>query len=349
MRIASVAGAFPKNYFSQEVLVSALKQYWGDRLKKPEVLDKLHANVSVKGRYMSMPLEGYYGLSTWGEANDTWIQTGLEIGEEAITSALKPIGLPARELDAIYVVSVTGIASPSLDARLINRLGLCPNIKRNPIFGLGCVAGAAGIARAADYVRAFPGQTAVLLAVELCSLTIQRDDLSMANLISAGLFGDGAAAVIITGDERDFQGPEIIATRSTFYPDTERTMGWEISEKGFQIVLSPGVPDVVKQNLGRDVKQFLSDLGLTREDISSWVFHTGGPKVLEAVEDALDLKNDELAASWDSLAKVGNLSSVSVLLVLEDVMANRRPEPGSYGILGAMGPGFCSELILLKW
>ena len=349
MKIASVAGAFPKNYFDQETLTGALKQYWGERLKRPEVLDKLHANVCVKGRHMALPLEGYYGMQTWGQANDAWIRTGMEIGEEAITKALKPIGLPARELDAIFVVSVTGIASPSLDARLANRMGLCPNIKRNPIFGLGCVAGAAGIARAADYVRAFPGQTAVLLAVELCSLTIQRDDLSMANLISAGLFGDGAAAVIIAGDERDFGGPEIIATRSTFYPNTERTMGWEISEKGFQIVLSPGVPDVVRENLGRDAKQFLSDLGLRREDISSWIFHTGGPKVLEAVEDALELKNGELDASWDCLANVGNLSSVSVLLVLEDVMANRRPEPGTYGILGAMGPGFCSELILLKW
>lgn len=349
MRIASVAGAFPKHYFSQEVLVEALKQYWGDRLKRPDVLDKLHSNVKVRGRYMSMPLEGYYNLTTWGDANNVWIETGVNIGEQAIASALKPIGLPAREVDAIFVVSVTGIASPSLDARLVNRLGLCPNIKRNPLFGLGCVAGAAGIARAADYVRGFPGHTAILLAVELCSLTIQRDDLSMANLISAGLFGDGAAAVIITGDERDFQGPEIVATRSTFYPNTERTMGWDISEKGFQIVLSPGVPDVVKQNLGNDVKQFLSDLGLKKEDISSWIFHTGGPKVLEAVESALELTNGELEASWDCLAKVGNLSSVSVLLVLEDVMANRRPEPGTYGILGAMGPGFCSELILLKW
>src|SRR5579875_3566169 len=231
MRIASVAGAFPKNYFSQEVLTCALKQYWGDRLKKPEVLDKLHANVSVKGRYMSLPLEGYYSLSSWGEANNAWIETGLEIGEKAITAALKPLGLPARELDAIYVVSVTGIASPSLDARLVNRLGLCPNIKRNPIFGLGCVAGAAGIARAADYVRAFPGQTAVLLAVELCSLTIQRDDLSMAILFSPGLFGDGRVAPILPATNAIFRGPEIIATRSTFYPNTERTMGWEISER----------------------------------------------------------------------------------------------------------------------
>ncbi len=349
MRIASVAGAFPKHYFSQEVLVEALKQYWGERLKRPEVLDKLHSNVKVRGRYMSMPLEGYYGLSTWGEANNVWIETGLDIGEEAITAALKPIGLPAREVDAIFVVSVTGIASPSLDARLVNRLGLCPNIKRNPLFGLGCVAGAAGIARAADYVRGFPGP--------------YRDTAGR-----GAMFADHPAQRPVDG-EFDFRGAfwrrcrrcGDYRRRKRFsgagnhrhafdvLPNTERTMGWDISEKGFQIVLSPGVPDVVKQNLGKDAEQFLSDLGLEKKDISSWIFHTGGPKVLEAVEEALELTNGELEASWECLAKVGNLSSVSVLLVLEDVMANHRPEPGSYGILGAMGPGFCSELILLKW
>jgi len=349
MKIAGVAGAFPKHYFSQEVLVAALKHYWGERLPNPDVLDRLHSRVDVRGRYMSLPLERYETLSTWGEANTAWIETAVDLGEQAIQSAAGRTNLSPREINALFVVSVTGIASPSLDARLINRMDLCPNIKRIPIFGLGCVAGAAGISRAADYVRAYPGQVAALLAVELCSLTIQRDDVSMANLISAGLFGDGAAAVIVTGDERTAQGPEILATQSVFYPGTEDTMGWDISEKGFQIVLSPGVPDVVKKNLGRDVDTFLGNNGLTRKDVGSWIFHTGGPKVLEAVATALDVPDDALAVSWDCLNKVGNISSVSVLLVLEDVIENHRPEPGTYSILGAMGPGFCSELLLLRW
>jgi alkylresorcinol/alkylpyrone synthase len=349
MKIAGVAGAFPKHYFSQEVLVAALKHYWGERLPNPDVLDRLHSRVDVRGRYMSLPLERYETLSTWGEANTAWIETAVDLGEQAIQSAAGRTNLSPREINALFVVSVTGIASPSLDARLINRMDLCPNIKRIPIFGLGCVAGAAGISRAADYVRAYPGQVAALLAVELCSLTIQRDDVSMANLISAGLFGDGAAAVIVTGDERTAQGPEILATQSVFYPGTEDTMGWDISEKGFQIVLSPGVPDVVKKNLGRDVDTFLGNNGLTRKDVGSWIFHTGGPKVLEAVATALDVPDDALAVSWDCLNKVGNISSVSVLLVLEDVIENHHPEPGTYSILGAMGPGFCSELLLLRW
>jgi alkylresorcinol/alkylpyrone synthase len=354
MKIASAASAFPKHYYSQKFLLEKLQEYWGDQLRNPQLLARLHRNVTVEGRHLAIPPEKYYELTNWGQANDVWIQVAQELGEQALCRALHHAGLEPSELGALFFTSVTGISSPSIDALLINRMGLSPNIRRVPIFGLGCVAGAAGIARAADYVRAYPSQAAALVSVELCSLTIQRDDLSVANLISSGLFADGSAAVIVTGDDvtgddLHATGPEIVATRSVFYPDTEEMMGWKVTEKGFRITLSPEVPVLIREHLGHDVDAFLADHGHQRSDIGSWVLHTGGPKVLEATAAALDLHNGQLDASWDCLRKVGNLSSASVLVVLEDVMKNRRPEPGTLGILAAMGPGFCSELLLLQW
>ena len=349
MRIAAVGRALPPHYYDQDTLLEALRRRWGTRFFNPERLERLHRNVLVGGRHLALPIEDYDGLTSWGKANDAWIKVAQDVGEQAVRDALDRAGLTAADLDAILFVTVTGVATPSIDARLINRLGLPPRIKRMPIFGLGCVAGAAGIARAADYVRAFPDQVALLLSVELCSLTLQEEDLSIPNLIASGLFGDGAAAALVVGDSRPEPGPEVVATRSIFYPDSERVMGWDISESGFKIVLSADVPEVVRRFLRRDVDAFLAEQGLTRADISSWVCHPGGPKVLEAMQEALEVPEEALAVTWDSLRRVGNLSSTSVLLVLAETMENHRPAPGSWGMITAMGPGFCSELVLLRW
>jgi alkylresorcinol/alkylpyrone synthase len=349
MRIAGAASALPRHYYPQHVLMNALKQHWTGRLQNPSSLERFFSNVSVGGRFLAYPLEKYLELDTFGKCNAHWIKAAEELGQQAICRATARAGVQPRDIDALFFVSVTGVASPSIDARLINRMGLSPNLKRIPIFGLGCVAGAAGIARAADYVRAFPHHVAALVSVELCSLTLQRDDLSVANIISAGLFGDGAACAIVAGADCELSGPQILATRSVFYPDTEDVMGWDISEKGFTIVLSADVPKVVQENLGRDVDAFLANEGLSRGEIGSWILHTGGPKVLEATAAALDLPEGALDASWHCLRKTGNLSSASVLFVLEEVMVRRRPAPGTYSILAAMGPGFCAELVLLRW
>ena len=349
MQIASAASALPKNYYPQEVLSAAMSRYWSNKLDEPRKMELLHSRMGVDGRYLVLPLQRYETLAPWRESNDVWIAAAQDLGEQAIGCALARAGLPAERLGAFIFVSVTGIASPSIDARLINRMGLPTNIRRVPIFGLGCVAGAAGIARAADYVRAYPDQAAVLLSVELCSLTIQREDLSVANLISAGLFGDGAAAVVVAGSECGLAGPEIVDTRSVFYPGTEPVMGWDITDTGFRIVLTKDVPEMVRLHLAEDLDQFLGDHDLTRADIGSWLLHTGGPKILEATEEALGLHDGELQVSWDCLRRTGNLSSASVLMVLEEVMMHRRPAPGTLGILAAMGPGFCSEMVLLRW
>jgi alkylresorcinol/alkylpyrone synthase len=246
-------------------------------------------------------------------------------------------------------MSVTGIAAPSLDAKLSNAMDLPLDMRRTPIFGLGCIGGAAGISQAADYVRAYPDQIAILLSVELCSLTWQRMDVSVANMIASGLFADGSAAVVVVGDSVEGAGPQILAHRSSFYRDTEQLMGWDISEKGFQIVLSPDVPNAVREHFPRDVDTFLAEQGMKRSDIGTWIMHTGGPKVLDACAESLGLTRKDFAASWECLRRVGNMSSASVLLVLEDFMTNRRPAAGTYSVLAAVGPGFCSELVLLRW
>jgi alkylresorcinol/alkylpyrone synthase len=349
MRIAAAATAFPPYYFQQQEVVEALKVWWGRDPRQAAVLERLHSRTGVDGRYFSRPLGEYADLDTWGKSNNAWIETAEQLGEQAIECLLTQTGVARERIAALFFVSVTGVASPSIDARLVNRMKLCRHIKRNPIFGLGCVAGAAGLARAADYVRAFPDQIAVLLSVELCSLTWQRDDLSVANFISTGLFGDGAAAVMVVGDDVKLEGPRIVANRQFFYPGTQDVMGWDISEKGFQIVLSPDVPKVVRHNLGRDVDSFLAEQDLTRADIGSWIMHTGGPKVLEATAEAVGIDDEALQISWQALRRVGNLSSASVLVVLDDVIKHNRPEPGARSILAAMGPGFCAEMLLLEW
>jgi len=350
MRVASVGKAFPPHYYDQETLLEAFRRVWSKRLYNQERLASLHKNVLVGGRHLALPLEEYeQRVVSWGAANDAWIEVAQDVGEAAIRDALQGAGLTTDDVDCLIFVSVTGVATPSIDARLMNRLALPPRVRRVPIFGLGCVAGAAGISRAADYVKAYPDQVAVLLSVELCSLTLQLQDLSIPNLISSGLFGDGAAAVVVVGEGREASGPRVVASRSVFYRDTERVMGWDISEKGFQVVLSAQVPEVVRDHLRPDVDAFLADQGLVRADISSWVAHPGGPRVLEAMEEALEIPREALAVTWRSLEKVGNLSSASVLLVLEETMAHHRPEPSSLGMLLALGPGFCSEMVLLEW
>jgi alkylresorcinol/alkylpyrone synthase len=351
MRIAAVGHAFPPNYYDQATLIGAFRELWGRRHYNLDRLERLHRNVLVGGRHLALPLEEYAALDSWGKANDAWIRVAQEVGAEAVRAALAKAGLVPRDVDALYTVTVTGVATPSLDARLVNRLQLSTAVKRVPIFGLGCLAGAAGVARAADYLAGHDDEVVVLLSVELCSLTLQPEDLSVPNLIASGLFGDGAAAVVLVGERRTEvpQGPRVLASRSAFYYDTERVMGWDISEKGFQVVLSAEVPEMVRRHLRDDVEAFLTEQGLSRADITSWVAHPGGPKVLEAMEEELALPRAALAVTWHSLQEVGNLSSTSVLLVLEETMERHRPPAGSLGLLLAMGPGFCSELVLLGW
>jgi alkylresorcinol/alkylpyrone synthase len=356
-RIVAVAPVLPPHRYAQQTLTDAFAELVLPEGTDRRVLDRLHAATGVRTRHLALPLERYGELAGFGAANDAFIHVGVELGTQAVTAALGRAGLVASDVDLIVCTSVTGVAAPSLDARLVPRLGLRPDVKRLPIFGLGCVAGAAGIARLHDFLRGDPDGVAVLLSVELCSLTVQRDDPSVANLVASGLFGDGAAAVVMVGERRaaamgapgSGRAPEVVATRSSFYPGTERVMGWDIGSTGFRIVLDASVADVVEANVGDDLDAFLAAHDLKTQDIARWVSHPGGPKVLDALRRAARLPDDALTRSWDCLARVGNLSSASVLHVLADTLDASPPDPGSYGVLLALGPGFCAELVLLRW
>ncbi len=364
--IAAVRGALPGYRHAQAEITAALTDVvlgsQSARSERRALLHRLHAATGVRTRHLALPLADYADLGGFGAANDAFIEIGTALAARAVDDALAAAGLTAGDVDLIVSTSVTGIAAPSLDARLVARIGLRHTVKRVPIFGLGCVAGAAGIARLHDYLLGHPDDVAVLVSVELCSLTFQRDDASTANLVASGLFGDGAAAVVMVGDRRaaamraqgrPVGGPRVVATRSRLYPDTERVMGWDITSSGFRIVLSATVPDVVEKYLRDDVDEFLADHQVAIADVDTWVAHPGGPKVIEAIWRSLEIDPAALDVTRRSLAAIGNLSSSSVLHVLADTLAatsgGRRPTPGTPGVLLAMGPGFCAELVLLQW
>jgi alkylresorcinol/alkylpyrone synthase len=340
--VAAVAVEFPRYQVDQQEALWGLTGFGGPQF------DRFAASAGVQKRRIALPLPQYGKLSGFTEANDIFIATAIDLGERALRAALDAAKVKPAEVDIVFSTTVTGLAVPTLEARLAARVGFRQDVKRVPLFGLGCVAGAAGVARMHDYLLAFPDHVSVLLAVELCSLTLQRDDYSIANLVAASLFGDGAAAVVAKGSANAPAGPRVLATRSRLYPDSEDVMGWDIGSSGFKIKLSTEVATVAEKYLGEDVRNFLSDHGLTPADIATWVCHPGGPKVIEAVENTLDLPADALDHTRNSLRDNANLSSVSVLDVLRANMADP-PPPGSFGLMIAMGPGFCSELVLLGW
>lgn len=343
--VAGVAVKFPPNRYRQDEAVRALSGFAGPEFRR------FARSSGVEFRNIALPLSRYGELSGFTAANDIYVETALDLVEQAFLATLDQAKVKPSEVDIVFSTTVTGLAVPTLEARLANRVGLRQDVKRVPLFGLGCVAGAAGVARMHDYLRAFPDQVAALLAVELCSLTFQRNDNSVANLVATSLFGDGAAAVIAKGADRadgKVRGPRVLATRSRIYPDTEEVMGWKIGSDGFRIVLSVDVATITEKYLGEDVRNFLAEHDLTPRDVSTWVCHPGGPRVIEAVENVLDLPGEALDHTRNSLRANGNLSSVSVLDVLRANMTDP-PAPGSIGLMIAMGPAFCSELVLLAW
>ncbi len=347
-RIAAIAPVLPAFVYSQAEITAELAPLISAAPARRAVLERMHAASGIATRHTALPIERYRDLGTFRQSNDIFIEVATDLCERALRVALADAGLEPPDVDFIIFTSVTGISAPSVDALLVSRLGLRPDVKRLPSFGLGCVAGAAGLARVHDYLVGHPDQVGVLLSVELCSLTLQRDDETMANFVATGLFGDGAAAVVLVGEDRAQTGPRIVDTRSSFYPDTTEVIGWNVGGSGFEIVLTAGVADVIERHFPAEVEQFLADNGMTVADVGTWVAHPGGPRVLEAFARSLDVPAEAFDLSWASLDRVGNLSSAAVLHVLADTIASH-PEPASSGLLFALGPGVAAEFVLLEW
>lgn len=350
-RILAVRSALPDNRCVQAEFTHAFATR--SRMSPAErvLLDRLHAAAEVRTRHTALPIDECGTLEGAAAVNDRYVGEATVLGERALRRALDAAGLSAADLDLLIVTSVTGVAVPSLDARLIPRLGLRRDIRRLPIFGLGCVAGAAALGRLHDYLLGWPGQTAALLAVELCSLNWPTAGITPADMVAAGLFGDGAVALIARGGEGGHPGtgPEVIASRSAVYPDSSDALGWRLGTDCFRIVLTTELPDVVERGLADSVTGFLAEHDLTIDDVGSWICHPGGPKVIDAVQRTLKLPDSAVAASRRSLAEVGNMSSASVLHILEMISDAERPPAGTPGLMIGLGPGVSAELVLLRW
>jgi alkylresorcinol/alkylpyrone synthase len=349
-RIVAVAPVLPEHSASQQEITAELADVLALSGTTRAVFERMHAGTGIATRSTVLPLAAYRDLGGFGETNRIWAEAGTALAARAVRDALAAAGLEPADVDHLFFTSVTGAAAPSIDSRLAGELGFRRDLKRIPSFGLGCVAGAAGIARVHDYLAGHPDGVALVVALELCSLTLQRDDDSVANAVASGLFGDGAAAVVVVGDARarrmGLPGADVVATLSSLYPDSASVLGFDLGGTGFRIVLTAEVAESIAANFPGDVRSLLSAEGLGLDDIGAWIAHPGGPRVLEAFEHSIGAPDGAFAASWDSLRRVGNLSSASVLHVLADSWAQ---EPGTRGLLFALGPGVTSEVLLLEW
>lgn len=345
-RILSVATAVPPYRMEQTEVKEFARSVFGGTHRDLERLLPIFDNAMIEDRYFCVPPQWFEEEHTFPEKNDLYVENALELSEKAAHRAMDRAGYSPEDVGAVFFVSTTGLSTPSLDSKLIFRLGLPEHVRRVPVWGLGCAGGVGGLALAADYARLYPEKPVLLVGVELCGLTFQRGDLSKANLVSASLFGDGAAAVLVGAGEG--LGIELLGSYSTTWPGTEDVMGWDLVDGGLKVRISRSIPSIVLQKIPQNLREACSSAGLTPGDLRHYVLHPGGARVLEAFEQALGLGPGELVFPREVLRDYGNMSSVTVMFVLERFLENGGLEDGGYGVFSALGPGFSAEHVFFR-
>jgi alkylresorcinol/alkylpyrone synthase len=346
--IAATATAVPPFRIGRDQVKQYLQRVFSLSDDRLEAMLAIVDHSQVRQRYCIDPIETIIQPRTLDQVNREYAAHAVRLGATVAEDCLARAGIGAAQVDLFITVSCTGVMIPSLDAHLANRFGFRSDVRRLPITELGCAAGAAALAHAADYLRAYPDATVLVVAVELPSLTFQRYDTSQANLISSILFGDGAAAAIVTGDSAA-RGPRIARTESFLFPHSLDAMGFDLQTSGFHIVLSRDVPELIRKEVRGLVDGFLGRAGVRREELGAFIVHPGGRKLLTFIEEELGLSVADTECSWHVLREYGNQSSVSVLFVLHEWLARHAAPQGAHGLIAAFGPGFSANLLLLRW
>lgn len=345
--IAATATALPPHRITRD----DVKYYFGRVFEVPErrveAMMAIVDNAQVHNRHSIFPIDYTIEPRALAKTNNEYIEHAVKLGREAAEKCLERAGMRPEDIDLIITVSCTGFMIPSLDAHLIKLMGFRSNVRRMPFTELGCAAGAMGLSRAADFIASNPGSNVLIIAVELPSLTFQRKDITQANLISSILFGDGAAAVIVTGQKKP--GPQILGTETYTFPDSLGAMGFDLRDSGFHIILDKNVPEMIGAQIKELVHGFLDRNGKKREEIKGWILHPGGARLLGTVEQELGLCKCDTQPSWDILGNVGNLSSATILFILQEWLEKRPLKAGEHAIAAAFGPGFSAEFLLLQW
>ncbi|HEY8246648.1 MAG TPA: 3-oxoacyl-[acyl-carrier-protein] synthase III C-terminal domain-containing protein [Hyphomicrobium sp.] len=339
--ILSIATANPGYKLRQEDALAGARAIYPQFAR----LESLFSNTGIDYRYNCQPVEWYQQPHSWEERTAVFQTHALDLLEKIARDATEQAGLALKDIDALVTNTITGLAIPSLDALLMNRLDFSPKVERLPIFGIGCGGGVAGLARAARMAQGNPGANVLFMTVDLCSLCARPNDPSMAMFVSAALFGDGAAGVVLRTSSDDASGaryPKVRAFGEHLWRNTRHIMGWDIKDDGFGVVLSPELPALMRDNLGPVVQDFLDKNALTLDDIEGFLFHPGGRKVLETAEEVLGIDRSQLSHSWDVLRDYGNMSSATALFVLQNALA-----AGATGrhLLASFGPGFSAYMV----